>query len=250
MSVKEKLVKLPLNQIRFLDICAELELKFAKLYYHFAEIHAENTELALLWRKTAREEEDHARQFHLASRLKGLGMQSLTADMNQAVIHMQETAEIIVQLLASSPSPEAALLLAVEFEERMDKYHMSSVVLFSDPQLKKLFEAMMKNDQEHVSMLQDAQKIISLRKDQCISAVSRNSVEEGAGERHQIKQRESYTKTGRIDVLQRDAALACVDGDGPRFQDNAKNRRSQQCDKDLTNASSISPCVRIDVASP
>lgn len=97
----------------------------------------------MLWRKTAREEEDHARQFHLASRLESLGMQSLTADMNQAVIHMQETAEIIVQLLASSPSPEAALLLAVEFEERMDKYHMSSVVLFYDPQLKKLFESMM-----------------------------------------------------------------------------------------------------------
>ena len=154
MSVKEKLVKLPLTQVRFLDLCAELELKFANMYYHFAELHAEDTELALLWRKAAREEEEHARQFHMASRLKGVGMQSLTADMDQAVI--QETAEIIAQCLASSPSPETALQLAIEFEERMDMYHMSSAVLFHDLQLKKLFESMMENDREHVSMLQNA----------------------------------------------------------------------------------------------
>lgn len=156
--LKDKLVKLPLDQIRFLDMCADLEHKFAELYRHFALLHADDIELSFLWNQTAKEEEEHARQFDLASRLKGVGMKCLAFNTNEAMAFILIMAEQAVQLLASSPSPEDALKLAIAFEEDMEKFHMSSIVLFEEPSLKKLFDAMRDNDQGHVNMLQIARK--------------------------------------------------------------------------------------------
>jgi rubrerythrin len=105
---------------RALKLCAEMEREMGALYRDLAAAHAEDPELAQLWFKTAREEDNHARQFELAD---------------------------------TPPTPAKALRTAVELEDRFADFHMTTVTTFGTPGLRKLFEAMMAADRDHAAAL-------------------------------------------------------------------------------------------------
>lgn len=156
MDEKKIAVRLPSDHLSFLDACARFESKMASLYYHFESLFADNAEFSLLWQKTAREEENHAQQFQLGVRLRGLGMEKVNTDVGQALGALQKLEAYLEQLCASRPSPEEALTRAIQLEEQLARLHMSSIVAFDDLELKKMFEAMMGSDEEHARMLKDA----------------------------------------------------------------------------------------------
>jgi predicted class III extradiol MEMO1 family dioxygenase len=56
--------------VKVLELCRDVEAASAELYKYFAEIYSDHPELAALWRKTAKEEEDHAKQFVLALKMR------------------------------------------------------------------------------------------------------------------------------------------------------------------------------------
>lgn len=147
--------KLALDELAFLDRCAALELKVASLYHHFEELFTDNLPLSLLWRKTAREEENHSLQFGLGGRLKGTGMKKLKGEVAQASEYLQKAEKFIEKCLSANPSEEDALSLAIKLEEHLADLHMSSIVVFEDAELKKMFDAMMKSDRGHITMLLD-----------------------------------------------------------------------------------------------
>ena len=149
-------VKLPMAHLRFLEGCESFEAKTAELYHHFERLYAYDAGLARLWRKTALEEENHAQQFDLAIRLQGVGMERVRTDVSQAVTNLHRLEEFMEKIMASKPSPREALALAIRLEEQLSVLHMSSIVVFTDLKLKKLFEAMMDHDKDHVSVLRDA----------------------------------------------------------------------------------------------
>jgi hypothetical protein len=64
-----------------LDQCAVIETRCADLYRHFAQATADLPELEGLWQKTALEEEHHALQFKMPSRLKGEGVTGVNAEL-------------------------------------------------------------------------------------------------------------------------------------------------------------------------
>ena len=155
MSEKKAAVKLPLDQMGFLSLCAGLELKLAEVYHYFEELFAEDIPFSLLWNKTAREEENHAQQFNLGVRLKGVGMKCLNGDVSQAIVFLRKAETYLENTIGSHPSKEEALTIAIKLEEQLTALHMSRIVVFEDPELQNMFDAMMKSDEGHVSTLID-----------------------------------------------------------------------------------------------
>lgn len=155
MIEKDAAARLTMDQLHFLDRCKRFELKGAELYYHFARSFAENKPLSRLWSKTALEEESHAQQFAMAARMQGVGMSGVNTDLTKAMVNLQKLEEKVDQLMASTLSEVESLNLAVKLEEQMAVLHMSSIVIFSNSELKKLFQAMMDFDKEHVEALRE-----------------------------------------------------------------------------------------------
>ena len=155
MTHKEELVKLSMNDMRVLDLCTSVEMKCADLYRQLEIIHADFPEIALLWRKTAIEEDNHAAQFKLASRLKGAGMEGVKVNTEKVTFILQSIESYMDKIKNSHPSPTEALSFAIHLEDTLSEFHMSTAVAFNDPELPKLFHAMMGNDIGHVTMLKD-----------------------------------------------------------------------------------------------
>ncbi len=122
------------------------------------------SEFALLWRKTAIEEDNHAEQFRLASRLKGIGMERVKVNGAEVVEILKAIDAYLNRMQQSRPSPTEALEFAIHLEEHLSEYHMTTAVAFADPELSRLFTAMMGNDRGHVTMLRDV--LAKMRKGQ------------------------------------------------------------------------------------
>lgn len=83
-------------------------------------------------------------------------MERVKADVSQALASLHKLEEFMEKVMASKPSHKEALTLAIRLEEQLALLHMSSIVVFEDPELKKLFDAMMDHDNGHVSAMMDA----------------------------------------------------------------------------------------------
>ena len=137
---------------RALKLCAEMEREMGALYRDLAAAHAEDPELAQLWFKTAREEDNHARQFELALLYdEKLGTVLVTSETAKALVGV--VPEMRWRLAEGQTSPVKALRTAIELEERFADFHMTTVTTFGTPGLRKLFEAMMAADRDHVAAL-------------------------------------------------------------------------------------------------
>lgn len=151
--MKEATAKLGSEDLRFLDSGKHFELKCAELYHHFERLFAGEKWFSELWKKTALEEENHAQQFDLALRLKGVGMERVKTDVVRATANLQKLEAFVEKVLVLKPSSESALELAIRLEEQLAVVHMASIVAFKDPELKRLFDALLANDRDHVSAL-------------------------------------------------------------------------------------------------
>src|SRR6185369_4972947 len=75
--------------VRILEICRDVEVYVSELYYFFEESFRDTPDMGRLWKKTAMEEEDHAKQFVLAINLR---KQDLVHDVSID----QESAEAVL----------------------------------------------------------------------------------------------------------------------------------------------------------
>lgn len=153
---QEEMVKLDLEDMCILDFCVKIETKCEELYRYFAELYADIPEISLLWKKTANEEYNHAEQFKLAIRLRGVGIEGVRVDLSKAANIVEKLDTFLPRFKASNPTPAEALAFAIQLEEKLSEYHMSALVDFADNSLEKLFAAMAKYDKGHLEMLQKA----------------------------------------------------------------------------------------------
>jgi len=143
--------------LRILEICREIELQCAGIYHYYAEIFSDSRNMAELWEKTAQEEENHAYQFGLAINLRRQGLvQSVSIDQNMAETILNKLISLYEEVRRNRPGIADALRLAIEVEEKLSEYHLSTMALFQEESHRKLFEAMMKNDHDHVDALKKA----------------------------------------------------------------------------------------------
>ncbi|QSV46629.1 ferritin family protein [Geobacter benzoatilyticus] len=147
--------------LRILEICREIEECMAGLYHYYAEIFSDTPDMSKLWEKTAREEENHANQFALAINLRRQGVvQAVNTDLFTAETILNKLKSIYATVKQTRPAIADALRSAIKIEEKLAAYHMSSLALFQDESYRKLFEAMMKNDQGHIVSLERAFKTV------------------------------------------------------------------------------------------
>lgn len=144
-----------------LEKCRQIELLCKDLYDYFAELYSDDENAALLWSKTAKEEENHAAQFTMALKLKK-GMPCMVvveAARVESVISQFRT--VIAKVKTSPPTLMDALLSSIKLEKYLSEFHVGCVVIFEDDSHRKLFNAMMASDNEHIASLQAAYDVLS-----------------------------------------------------------------------------------------
>jgi len=139
--------------LAILDRCTQIELKCAEIYRRFAQMHAEFPEIQTLWFKTAREEESHAAQFKMLTKLKQSDVVGLSVSETDTQTALAAMDGLLEKMRTGYLEPEKALMLAIKLERQLGKFHSNAVVICRDPELKRLLDAMMGNDQDHESAL-------------------------------------------------------------------------------------------------
>jgi len=155
-SRKDSSNTLSVEQMFILDQCALIEKKCGDLYRLFARKCSGHPELEKLWKKTALEEDHHALQFEMLSRLKGEGLSKVKADPSRIRTVLQELEALMDRVEHSKISPIDTLKVGIRLETSLARYHSDEVAICSDPETAHLLQAMMNNDVDHVAALEKA----------------------------------------------------------------------------------------------
>jgi rubrerythrin len=147
---------LRISNTDILEVCCKIEETCSNLYRFFSKLYADNPQVRALWEKTAIEEDNHAEHFRLACRLKGSGMKSLKTDMYMVTNTLTKMQSVYEGVQNSPPPLKEALRFAIKLEHSLADYHMHALATFDDENLAHLFESMLKNDQGHIQMLENA----------------------------------------------------------------------------------------------
>lgn len=153
---KEGVSPAALQTTLILDRCAAIETRCGDIYRHFAELCQHQPELEILWKKTAHEEDHHALQFKMLSRLKGEGIAGVNLDVACVTGALNKVEDLFRRIKASRISAVDMLRVAIRLETNLSRYHSNSVVACEEPELKQLLDSMMNFDLDHVEMLQKA----------------------------------------------------------------------------------------------
>ncbi|MEI6213473.1 MAG: hypothetical protein WCP10_05140 [Desulfuromonadales bacterium] len=139
-----------------LEKCREIEFLSRDLYTFFAEIYEDDFEASRLWRKTALEEQNHADQFSLALKMKKSLSCLVAVDERMLESVLSQLRSVIELVRDQPPTHLEALDLSIKLEKYLNEFHIHCVAAFEDESYKKMFQAMMSSDQEHIATLQRA----------------------------------------------------------------------------------------------
>ena len=144
---------------KFLTACAQVEEMAAQIYRTMqqAAVAENQADLKKLWEGLAADEEAHAQQLRLAARLSRERVFDLVEPSQEAhPATLLKRAELMLNYVRSKKLSELEMLhIADELERDFHKIHMSFILLFQDPSMKKMFDALAKADDIHVASLQD-----------------------------------------------------------------------------------------------
>ncbi len=138
-----------------LDACERIELVMAEMYRYFASLHAEDPIVADLWRRTAMDEENHARQFVLAKKLKRGAIDGMKVDHRKAENTLSVVLSVLKGLRENPPALEDALRSSIRLEEHLLQFHMDCVALFCEESFRTMFHAVMTADNGHITRLKE-----------------------------------------------------------------------------------------------
>jgi len=144
------------TDIQILEKCRKLEEIAADMYHFLARAHTSDPQISALWEKTAREEENHASQFSLAIRMK----KGLSVEIKAEKMKVEEALKIAKSIAEGMkkdpPRIRKALEDVIMLEEIFSEFHLANTMYFPDESHKKLFQAMMSADKDHVGSLKTA----------------------------------------------------------------------------------------------
>jgi rubrerythrin len=141
---------------RVLTACRFIELTMAGFYEELAVLHQDDAAMANLWKKTAREEMNHAAQFSLLIDTMSDTVSAALTDPATLDRVRRAIENTIEEYRLRLPSAREALVAAIDFEESMSSLHADQVLVFTHSQCKHLLAAMMAADRGHVSTLRAA----------------------------------------------------------------------------------------------
>jgi rubrerythrin len=141
---------------RELVACRAIELAMAALYETLADLHAHDPSMTRLWRKTAREEDNHAAQFSMLIDAIPDTVQATALDEQALRVLCSSVEAVTEEFRRCPPSVYDALVAAIDFEVAMDRIHAHQALVFTDPRHQRMFVAMMAADAGHVAELRRA----------------------------------------------------------------------------------------------
>lgn len=148
-----------------LEKCIKIELLCKELYEYFAELYANDDDAVRLWRKTAIEEQNHADQFTLALKLRK-GMQCMVVADTARVESVINSLQVVIdKVKAEPPELKDALYSSIKLEKYLSEFHLTCVVMFEVDSHRKMFNAMMLSDQEHIGTLQEMYTMLTGEQD-------------------------------------------------------------------------------------
>ena len=104
-----------LKMLKMLDGCEDVENAVAEIYHFFADQFRDNAEISLFWRRTAMEEENHARQVSLAKKTKDSIVWISIEAWRQVFIVRKQLRDTLERVRQSPPSLEEALIFSIFF---------------------------------------------------------------------------------------------------------------------------------------
>jgi rubrerythrin len=148
-------------EIKVLETCTQVEEGAGRLYRLLAEAHKGSPELAALWEKTAREEDNHSQQIGMVIRKRDQMAAQVQVELARAEKAFDLIQDVIAHVQANAPAPRQALEDAIMLEKTLMAFHADYAVRFAEPMWEQLFKAMMAADRDHVGALESA--LASLR---------------------------------------------------------------------------------------
>jgi len=145
----------PVGLKALLECCRDIEILCSRLYVLFAEAHKADAEAHELWRKTAKEEDNHADQLRLALKLEG-ALNGAQVSIEEARAVRDEMKHLVADVRKKTPSIPEALRMAIDLEKKLAAFHVSQAAVFGSGAQKALFEAMMRANDGHVTALEVA----------------------------------------------------------------------------------------------
>lgn len=175
-----------LKMLKMLDGCEDVENTVAEIYHFFADHFRDNAEIARFWRRTALEEENHARQVTLAKKTKDSIVWVSIEVWRRVFIMSKQLRDTLERVRQSPPSLEEALIFSIASEEQIDHLHMTNAVLMKETSGNKLFVAMMNEDRKHGEWFKEAlhQLQSAKRRSMIPSATAKTSAVAGESTSH------------------------------------------------------------------
>jgi len=147
----------------FLDVCMDIEGLCADLYHYYSKIYVDVPEASRLWKKTALEEENHRKQFELASLLLKEAEYEVGYDsLRRAYLVQYKLVKLTEIIKDNKPDLLTAVSKVLEMEEKLADLHVYTALNFKEESMQKLFKAMSDSDCDHIAALQRYQTILYL----------------------------------------------------------------------------------------
>lgn len=141
----------------FFSKCIEIERLIGSLYAHFAQNENYDEARRAMWTKLSQDEEGHALDLELASRISLKNEQlSTTIPLGLLDDLFNHLNKIFSSIKHQTISDAVAVKLAVEIEVEAMVVHSRSSVGFHDDQLRNLFMSLGTYDGQHLSGLAEA----------------------------------------------------------------------------------------------
>jgi len=139
-----------MNRKKFLKICMDIEGLSAELYHFYSKNFEDIPEAALLWKKTALEEENHQKQFELALRLLDDTDFEVPEDsLMRAYSILEKLLKLLKHVQNNKPELLTAVSKAIEMEEKLADLHVHTTLIFMEESMHKMFMALNKADVGH-----------------------------------------------------------------------------------------------------
>jgi rubrerythrin len=149
-----------------LGLCKDIEEIAAGIYFHYAEIFADLTDIRILWEKTAYEEKNHANLIKMVLNCRDLKLTVHQKDLFRCRCFANMMRSIHENLRQVRPSLEDSLRSSINMEKKLSEFHLEFVASFENISEGKFFLDLAKADIDHVSALEEAYRALLEKKNQ------------------------------------------------------------------------------------
>ncbi len=146
---------------KHLMICAQIEELAGQIYRQMSTSPQLTTAVRQTLIELAKDEDDHANQLRFAQRFPDGSMVNSVPEMLKKAEELKAQAERLLERVSKTEvGDQQAINLGVELERKFCQVHIANSFDFTTQQLRDMFSAMARADEQHCQRLLDLQKTL------------------------------------------------------------------------------------------